>query len=117
MTAEEIKAKEKEAKRLQREQWKKAKQRWTLFKRIRQLVQFALLALFLYLVWTTTKAGVDALPINLFSRFNPLFAAVGMIGGRTFITNMIPGLITIVATLLFGRFWCGWICPLGTVLG
>lgn len=116
MTAEEVKEKEKEAKRLQREQWKKIKQRWNLVKYFRQLVQFALLALFLYLVWSTTKAGVDALPINLFSRFNPLFAAVGMIGGKTFITNMIPGLVTIVATLLFGRFWCGWICPLGTVL-
>jgi len=114
--AEDIKAKEKEAKRLQREHWKKIKQRWTLVKRFRQVVQFALLALFLYLVWTTTKAGVDAMPINVFSRFNPLFAAVGMIGGKTFIANMIPGLITIVATLLFGRFWCGWICPLGTVL-
>ena len=116
MTAEEIKEKEKEAKRLQREQWKKTKQRWTLVKRVRQLVQFALLALFLYLVWTTTKKGVDALPTNLFSRFDPLMAVVAMIGGRTFIANMIPGLITIVATLLFGRFWCGWICPLGTVL-
>jgi MauM/NapG family ferredoxin protein len=116
LTAEELKEKEKEAKRLQREQWRKTKQRWTLVKRVRQLVQFVLLALFLYLVWTTTKKGVDALPINLFSRFDPLMAVVAMIGGRTFIANMIPALITIVATLLLGRFWCGWICPLGTVL-
>jgi MauM/NapG family ferredoxin protein len=113
LTAEE---QDKEAKRLQREQWKKTKQRWTLVNRLRQLVQFALLALFLYLVWMTTKKGVDALPINLFSRFDPLMAAVAMIGGRTLIPSMIPALITIVATLLLGRFWCGWICPLGTVL-
>lgn len=116
MTAEDVKEKEKEAKRLQRERWKQIRQRWTLVKRVRQIVQFALLALFLYLVWGTTKKGVDALPINLFSRFDPLMAVVAMIGGRTFIANMIPGLVTIVATLLFGRFWCGWICPLGTVL-
>jgi MauM/NapG family ferredoxin protein len=113
---EEAKAKDKEAKKLQRERWKQMRQRWTLFKRVRQLVQFALLALFLYLIWDTTQKGVESLPVNLFSRFDPLMAVVAMIGSKSFIANMIPGLLTIVATLILGRFWCGWICPLGTVL-
>jgi MauM/NapG family ferredoxin protein len=109
-------ADDKEAKKLQRERWKQLRQRWTFFKRVRQVVQFALLALFLYLVWDTTQKGVEALPVNLFSRFDPLMAIVAMIGSKKLIANMIPGLITIVATLVLGRFWCGWICPLGTVL-
>ncbi len=112
MTTEE----EKEAKRLQRERWKQIRQRWTWLKRVRQAVQFVLLALFLYLVYNTTRSVVEKLPINLFSRFNPLFALVSAVASRKPIANMIPGFITIAATLLLGRFWCGWICPLGTVL-
>nr|MBC7245014.1 4Fe-4S dicluster domain-containing protein [Chloroflexota bacterium] len=87
-----------------------------LWVRLRQVVQLGLLALFLYLVWNTTRKGVESLPINLFSRFDPLMALVSMLGSKRLIANMIPGLVTIVVTLLLGRVWCGWICPLGTVL-
>jgi MauM/NapG family ferredoxin protein len=92
---------------------KRAGKQWVW---VRQVVQLALLLLFLYLVWSTTKKGVESLPINLFSRFDPLIALMSMVGSKSFIPNVIPGLITIVATLILGRFWCGWICPLGTVL-
>jgi len=87
-----------------------------LWVRVRQVVQLALLALFLYLVWSTTKKGVEALPINIFSRFDPLMAVASMVGSKRLVLNMVPAFITILATLLLGRFWCGWICPLGTVL-
>jgi ferredoxin len=39
-----------------------------------------------------------------------------MIAGRAWIPRLGLALITVVATLLLGRVWCGWICPLGTVL-
>jgi MauM/NapG family ferredoxin protein len=100
----------------EKERRKKVRQQWTMLRRVRQAVQFMLLAVFLYLVYTTTKKGVEALPVNLFSRFDPLMAVMGMVGSKSLIANMIPGLIMIVVTLLLGRVWCGWICPLGTVL-
>jgi MauM/NapG family ferredoxin protein len=83
---------------------------------LRQAVQVGMLALFLYLIYNTVRGKVLPVPANLFSRFDPLMALVAMIGGKELIANMIPALITIVVTLLIGRVWCGWICPLGTVL-
>jgi polyferredoxin len=39
-----------------------------------------------------------------------------MVAAREPILLFIPALLTIAATLLFGRVWCGWICPLGAIL-
>jgi len=39
-----------------------------------------------------------------------------MVGGREFIGNYWPALLTVAATLVFGRVWCAWACPLGAVL-
>jgi len=100
----------------ERERRKQVTQRWRLLKRVRQAVQLALLAVFLFLIYNTTRANAGEMPVNLFSRFDPLMAFVSMVGTRSFIRNMIPALVTVVVTLLLGRVWCGWICPLGTVL-
>jgi MauM/NapG family ferredoxin protein len=83
---------------------------------LRQLVQVGMLALFLFLIYNTVRGKTLPITANIFSRFDPLMALVAMVGGKSFIANMIPALITIVVTLLLGRVWCGWICPLGTVL-
>ena len=39
-----------------------------------------------------------------------------MAAGRTVIALMLPAVITLALTVLFGRFFCGWICPLGTLI-
>ena len=92
------------------------RRKWHLLRRVRQLVQFSLLALFLYLVYKTTWMGGSPIPVNLFSRFDPLMALSSMLASRSVILNLAPAIITVLATLALGRIWCGWICPLGTVL-
>jgi len=116
MSDTEVKAKPAPIPKEERERRKQVKARWQMFKRVRQAVQLVLLAVFLFLVWTTTKAGVAKLPVSIFSRFDPLMAFVAMVGSKSVIGYAIGGLITIIATLALARFWCGWICPLGTVL-
>jgi polyferredoxin len=39
-----------------------------------------------------------------------------MLADRRAIPTFAPAIIVVLATLALGRFWCGWICPLGTVL-
>lgn len=87
--------------------------RW---KRIRQVVQYAALLLFLVLMGSTLWSQLQPVSVNLFSRMNPLQALTSMIGGREVIGNFWPVLLTIGATLVFGRVWCAWWCPLGAVL-
>jgi ferredoxin len=89
--------------------------RW---KRIRQVVQYAALLLFLAIMVRslTLVSGLQPMAINLFSRLNPLQAITAMVGGRELIFNYWPVLLTVGVTLIFGRVWCAWWCPLGAIL-
>ncbi|MHB9032697.1 MAG: 4Fe-4S binding protein, partial [Anaerolineae bacterium] len=49
-------------------------------------------------------------------RFDPLVALNTMVAQRRWIVALLPALILLAATLLLGRFWCGWLCPVGTLL-
>ena len=92
--------------------FKKEANKWI---RIRQVVQYSALVVFLGLMAATLFGNL--LPgINIFSRLNPLQALTAMIGERGIITNYWPVLITIAVTVLFGRVWCGWFCPTGAIL-
>lgn len=88
-------------------------QRWI---RVRQVVQYGALLLFLGLFASTLMNRLLPIPVNLFSRLNPLQALTAMIGGRELILLYLPALITVAVTLAFGRVWCGWFCPLGAIL-
>ena len=39
-----------------------------------------------------------------------------MVAARQFVAPLSPALAVVVLTLIFGRFFCGWVCPLGTLL-
>ncbi len=85
--------------------------------RTRQAVQYGLLAFFALLFVTTSQAL--QLPINisnLFSRLDPLQAIMANIAARELLPLYLPAMLTLIATILFGRVWCGWVCPLGAIL-
>ena len=39
-----------------------------------------------------------------------------LLSSRIFLVSSFLALLTILFTLVFGRAWCGWLCPLGTLL-
>ncbi len=86
--------------------------------RWRRLVQVLVLAAFVFLFLKTEYTDTDQLPyaVNIFLRFDPLVAASSVIAGRSLISLVWPALITVGLTIVLGRFFCGWICPLGTIL-
>ncbi len=88
-------------------------QRWIW---VRQVVQYGALLLFLALFASSIQSQLQPVPLNLFSRLNPLQALTAMIGGRELIGLYLLALLTVAATLLVSRVWCGWICPLGAIL-
>jgi MauM/NapG family ferredoxin protein len=49
-------------------------------------------------------------------RFDPLLLLAHGLANRTFLIGSSLALLTVILTLVFGRAWCGWLCPLGTVL-
>jgi len=96
-----------------RQQLQRQQRAW---RRVRQVVQFLLLALFVYLFVNMKRDGGSPIPVNIFSLFDPLLAVSSMVAAREWIPAFALALVTVVLTLAVGRVWCGWICPLGTVL-
>ncbi len=83
---------------------------------LRRSVQTLALLFFLYLFIFATYMNPQPGLTEIFYRFDPLVALTSMLAGRVLIAGLALSGITVVVTLLFGRVWCGWICPMGTTL-
>ena len=86
-------------------------------KNLRRLSQVAFLILFLVLFTQTQYRGSNelGLPVKLFLDFDPLIALSALLASHTVKLVFLLSLVTVVLTLIFGRFFCGWVCPLGTI--
>ncbi|NTU72124.1 MAG: 4Fe-4S binding protein [Coriobacteriia bacterium] len=84
--------------------------------RVRRVVQLLLLLAFAGLTVSALEFGEAWLPSSLFSRLDPLVGLAATLASRAFIMFWAASLLTVLFTIAFGRAWCGWICPLGTVL-
>ncbi|MFA5027510.1 MAG: 4Fe-4S binding protein [Candidatus Methylomirabilota bacterium] len=56
------------------------------------------------------------LPVDLYLRLDPLLLLGAVVAERAWIARALWALPLLVATLLFGRFFCGYLCPLGAIL-
>ncbi|MFH0914100.1 MAG: 4Fe-4S binding protein [Chloroflexota bacterium] len=93
----------------------KENRRLTWWRRARQLTRALFLLLFLYLL-VQTRQSAGGLPTDLFFRLDPLAGVSAMLASRSWLPALALGGVTLVLTLALGRFWCGWLCPMGTVL-
>ena len=83
-----------------------------------RVCQLIFLALFLLLFVQTEYRGRDEInaAVNAFFRVDPLVLFSYLLAVKSWSWLLLPALLMVVATLLLGRFFCGWICPLGTLL-
>jgi ferredoxin len=90
---------------------------WRAARQARRAVQILAFAVFVYLLFAGLQR-LQPLPYaNIFFRFDPLAGLATMLAARAWLSPFALTLITLGLTLLVGRFWCGWICPMGTLLG
>jgi len=87
-------------------------------KQVRRLSQLICLIIFLFLFRQTEYTGSDTIPyaVNILFRLDPLVLATITLAQKTFVTLLWPSFIIIGLTLLFGRCFCSWVCPLGTLI-
>ncbi|HAR95067.1 MAG TPA: (4Fe-4S)-binding protein [Deltaproteobacteria bacterium] len=88
------------------------------FVRLRRSIQILFFAIFLILFVLTDYRGKDEIPlaVNTFFRLDPLVMVSYVFSAKTFTIVLLPAALVLAATMLFGRFFCGWFCPLGTAL-
>ena len=84
----------------------------------RRLSQIACFLLFLFLFIKTDYSGSNDLPyaVNLLFRIDPFLAASASLATKTLVSLMWPSLIFIGLAFILGRFFCGWVCPMGSLL-
>lgn len=91
----------------------------------RRLTQAVSLGVFLFFLTQTTfrgsfSAAADVpvrlpFPVELFFLINPFGALLTLLSSHTLYRGLLWALATVAVTLVFGRAFCGWVCPFGTL--
>jgi MauM/NapG family ferredoxin protein len=83
-----------------------------------RISQLIFLAIFLIFFINTEYRGKDEISfaVNSFFRANPFIIVSYLLAAKTFTLLLFPGILMLIFSALLGRFFCGWICPLGTII-
>jgi polyferredoxin len=90
----------------------------------RRISQAGFLGLFLYFLFQTAFRGTFTsaetrvrlpLPVEGFLLVDPFVAAMTLLSTHTVYRGLLWSLGLLALTLVFGRVFCGWICPFGTL--
>jgi len=91
---------------------------------LRRTSQIIFFLLFLFLLLKTEFRGslraaeADVripYPVRIFLQIDPLVAIENALASRALYHGLLWFLVILIPTLFLGRFFCGWICPLGSV--
>lgn len=80
----------------------------------RRLIQAFFFIVFFVLLGLASKQIDLPFPAQIFLAADPLVALVTILAGLPLISALLYSLITVIVTLLFGRVFCGYACPMGT---
>jgi len=92
--------------------------------RLRLYSQIFFFALFLILLLRTEFHGSFRnsaseiripYPVGLFFQLDPLVALSNAVAGHALYRGSLWCLLILIPTMFIGRFFCGWICPLGSI--
>lgn len=83
---------------------------------LRRILQGLFLVLFFLLFFTAPTSVSQILPPDLFLRSDPVAALVAFFMAGPVAAFFLPALVVVVSGFFMGRAFCGYVCPLGTVL-
>jgi polyferredoxin len=84
---------------------------------LRRLTQLGFFVLFVYLFLETVYHPINRVGhgITFFFELDPLVLLTVWVASHAVPAALLFSLVTVVATLLFGRWFCGWVCPFGAL--
>jgi len=83
---------------------------------LQRFLQTASLALFLLLLTASALHYDGWLPHDLFLRLDPAAALLTGLAARVWLGAFLAALAVLALTAVLGRFFCGYLCPLGTLI-
>lgn len=87
--------------------------RWVILRRLSQTIFFLLFVFLLLAAPRLVSGAVD--PAVIF-HLDPLITIIGSISERCIFPGLLLSLAMLLLTVLLGRFFCGWVCPMGAAL-
>jgi len=85
----------------------------------RRICQIFFFTLFIWFCVVTTLGEqwrqLRGWPVNWIIELDPLVGLGTLLTTRTLYAGLLWGLATVVLTIILGRFFCGWLCPLGSI--
>jgi polyferredoxin len=97
-------------------------------KTVRNLRRASQIVFFVLFFWLILKTNFDVdfsvsngsdihlpYPVSLFLQFDPLTALGTLLSSWTIYEGLLWSLVILIPTIFLGRFFCGWICPMGTL--
>lgn len=88
-----------------------------MLKKARIVSQVLFLLAFFWLFLQTESKGANELgyPVKIFLDADPLISITTILATRSLENLWLLAAAVLVATIIFGRFFCGWVCPFGTL--
>jgi polyferredoxin len=86
---------------------------------VRRISQIFFFSLFVWFCIVSTIGEkfwqIRGWPVDWFLQLDPLVAIGTILTTHTLYWPLLWALVTIVLTIIFGRFFCGWVCPFGSI--
>jgi polyferredoxin len=92
---------------------------------LRRISQILFFAIFFWLILKTNfqvnfspEAGGEIIlpyPVSIALEFDPLVALGTLLANWTIYKGLLWSLVVLIPTIFLGRFFCGWVCPLGSL--
>src|SRR5512137_1548288 len=83
---------------------------------LRRFVQGLSLCVFLVLLWYAVFPLVLPVPVDLFLRMDPIVLITTIITTWSFVPSLLLAIVIVGLTIIFGRFFCSMVCPMGITI-
>jgi polyferredoxin len=84
------------------------------YRQTRLIYQIVFFSLFCFLLGVATEGLLESYPVKMFLDMSFLAGLTTIISQHNLTSGMILGVLIAAGTLFLGRFFCGWICPMGS---
>jgi len=95
---------------------------------VRNLRRSCQVIFFLIFIWLILKTNFEVnftptdaaeirlpYPVSIALQFDPLVALATLLANGTLYKGLLWSLVILIPTIFLGRFFCGWVCPLGSL--